>query len=87
MKAFDLTIATPDETVFSGKAAALSVRGTEGALSVLAGHIPFATAVLEGELSIISEEGIKKKARSSGGILSVGTDQVTFLTNTFSFEE
>lgn len=87
MKSFLLTISTPDETVFSGKAMQLSVRGTEGALSIMAGHIPFATAVMEGELAVVSEEGIKKTARSAGGILSVDTDKVTYLTSTFSFEE
>ena len=87
MKTFFLTISTPDQAVFSGQAQRLDVRGTEGALSIMAGHIPFATAVVEGELAVVSETGEKKTAHSAVGILSVDTDKVTLLTATFSFDE
>ena len=45
MKNYHLIISTPDGNVFDGEAAMLTVRGSEGELAVLAGHIPFITAV------------------------------------------
>ncbi|MBQ5488077.1 MAG: F0F1 ATP synthase subunit epsilon, partial [Clostridia bacterium] len=45
MTEFDLKISTPAGDAFSGKAVSLSVRGTEGALGILAGHVPFVTVL------------------------------------------
>ena len=45
MNTFGLTISSPDGNIFQGEAVKLSVRGIEGDLAVMAGHIPFITAV------------------------------------------
>ena len=46
MKTFPLTISSPDGDLFRGDVEMLIVRGTEGDLAVMAGHVPFVTAVV-----------------------------------------
>ena len=40
MKTFKLKISSPDGDVFNGDAVKLCLRGTEGELAIMAGHIP-----------------------------------------------
>ncbi|MDO5478583.1 MAG: F0F1 ATP synthase subunit epsilon, partial [Clostridia bacterium] len=47
MNTFHLTVASPDGNKFSGDVIKLDVRGTEGELAVMAGHIPFVTSLVE----------------------------------------
>lgn len=44
MNTFRLLISTPDGNVFDGAVVQLCLRGSEGDLAVMAGHIPFMTA-------------------------------------------
>ena len=58
MKSFKLEIATPDGMRYDGDAVQVSVRGIGGELAILAGHIPFCTALGKGECRVyIGEEG------------------------------
>ena len=57
MKSFLLKISSPEGDVFSGNAVNLSVRGTEGELAVMAGHVPFVTAVKPCDCKIELESG------------------------------
>lgn len=87
MKNYHLIISTPEGNVFDGEAAMLTVRGSEGDLAVLAGHIPFITAVRKCEGSIVFEDNTEKKANIGGGILTVGQNVTTLLTSDFKFIE
>ncbi|MBO7519421.1 MAG: F0F1 ATP synthase subunit epsilon [Clostridia bacterium] len=87
MKNYHLIISTPAGNVFDGEAAMLTVRGSEGDLAVLAGHIPFITAVKKCEGSIVFEDNTEKKANIGGGILTVGQNVTTLLTSDFEFIE
>lgn len=87
MNTFKLIVSTPDGNAFCGDVSDLSLRGTEGDLAVMAGHIPFATAVKEGECSITFEDETVKKARTGTGILTVSKDETVLLTGSFEFEE
>ncbi|MBP5686497.1 MAG: F0F1 ATP synthase subunit epsilon [Clostridia bacterium] len=87
MKNYHLIISTPEGNVFDGEAAMLTVRGSEGDLAVLAGHIPFITAVRKCEGSIVFEDNTEKKANIGGGILTVGQNVTTLLTSDFEFIE
>ena len=82
---FRLVIATPDGDVFNGDAASISVRGSEGDLAVLAGHIPFVTAVKPCECVVVLPDGSEKKGRTEGGLLAVSDDKTTFMSCTFSW--
>ena len=74
MKTFHLTISTPNGHLFSGDCVKLDVRGVEGALAVMAGHIPFVTSVTEGECSVLLDDGTDLEGLVDGGILTVSPD-------------
>ena len=54
MNTYKLIISTPDGSVFDDEAISLIVRGTEGELAIMAGHIPFITAVIKGTCPAIT---------------------------------
>lgn len=86
MNTFKLTVASPDGNKFSGDVVKLDVRGTEGELAIMAGHIPFVTSVVKGECAVWLDEDTKKTAVTEGGLLAVGADSVTFLSGSFRFD-
>lgn len=87
MNTFKLTIASPDGNKFSGNAVKLDVRGTEGELAIMAGHIPFVTSIVRCPCTIWLEGGSKMTATADGGLLTVGSESVTLLSGSFKFDE
>ena len=87
MKLFRLQIATPDGMEFDGEAERISVRGICGELAVMAGHVPFVTALAQGECRILTENGEILRARVSGGMLIVARDGVRLLSSDFEWSE
>ncbi len=85
MNAYKLIISTPDGSVFDGDAISLIVRGTEGELAVMAGHIPFITAVKPCECKIVLSGAQEKLATIGGGILTVQKDTTTLLCSDFKW--
>jgi len=78
---FPLRISSPDGDLYRGDAEMLILRGTEGDLAIMAGHIPFVTAVVHGNCVIIAAEGERKEGVIEEGLLTVDKDQVTVLTS------
>ena len=87
MKTFKLTVASPDGNKFSGEITKLDVRGTEGELAVMAGHVPFVTSIVPGVCALWLDDENKKTATTDGGLLTVGKDEVTILAGSFKFDE
>lgn len=89
MKNFHLQIAAPDGLRYDGDAVQISVRGIEGELAVLAGHIPFVTALKAGECRVyIGESGETiRRAQYSGGMLTVADGVVRMISADFRWEE
>ncbi len=87
MSTFRLTISSPDGNRFSGDAARLTVRGSEGDLAVMAGHIPFITAVKPCDCTVLLPDGSEKKGHTEGGILTVAAEETTLLSSTFEWTE
>ena len=46
MSTYPLLISSPDGDLFRGEAEMLILRGTEGDLAIMAGHVPFVTGVV-----------------------------------------
>ena len=86
MKTFPLTISSPDGNLFHGEAEMLILRGTEGDLAVMAGHVPFVTAVVQNRCVVITEEG-RREGTIDGGLLTVNPDQVTVLTSALNWDK
>lgn len=85
MKTFNLTISSPDGDVFNGEVTMVSMRGTEGDFAIMAGHIPFVTAIKPGDCKVQFEDGTEKTGHTEGGILTVANDGVTLLSGSFSW--
>jgi len=85
MTTFPLKISSPEGDLFCGAAVMLSLRGTEGELAVMAGHIPFVSSVVPCECKILFEDGEEKIAKTDGGILTVSSDKVLLLSGSFEW--
>ncbi|MBE6778290.1 MAG: hypothetical protein E7541_02780 [Ruminococcaceae bacterium] len=86
MSTYPLTIAAPDGNVFQGEAVCLNLRGTEGDLAVMAGHVPFITAVKAGAVTIELPDDTVRAGHLDGGILTVAAEGVTLLAGSFQFD-
>ena len=87
MNTFTLTIATPDGNKFGGEVIGLFVRGAEGDLAILAGHMPFITSVQAGKCRIHLPDDDEKSATVDGGLLTVSDKAVTLLSGSFAWDE
>ena len=85
MKAFALKISTPEGDVFSGEVLSVSVRGAEGDLAVMAGHIPFVSPIRPCDCKITLEDGTEKIGHTDGGILTVSAEKTVILTGSFAW--
>ena len=86
MSTFKLVVSTPDGNKFKGDAVKLSLRGSEGDLAVLAGHIPFITSVKPCDCRIELEDGSEKVGHTEGGLLTVSNEWTTLLSGSFSWK-
>lgn len=87
MNTFKLIISSPDGNKFEGEAVKLDVRGVEGELAVMAGHIPFVTSLVNCPCTVLLDNDTELKGYTEGGLLTVGSDSVTLLSSSFKFEK
>ena len=85
MNTFLLIISSPDGDIFRGECCKLDVRSTEGELAIMAGHIPFVTALRSGECRVYTEENKIRRANCSGGMLMVSKEYVRVLSSDFKW--
>ena len=86
MNTFKLQIAAPDGMRYDGDAVQISVRGIEGDLAIMAGHIPFVTALKSGECRVYTDDKTVRRASCSGGMLMVSRECVRLLLSDFTWE-
>ena len=87
MNTFHLTLSSPNGNLFDGDALMLRLRGIEGELAILAGHVPFVTVVKPCDCKIEQEDGTERIGHTEGGVLSVASDHVTLLSASFVWKE
>ena len=89
MNTIRLIVSSPDGNLFDGQAYMLTVRGSEGELAVMAGHVPFVTTVKPGDIKIelADEAEDDRVGHIDGGLLTVGHDAVTLLTGQVTWQE
>ena len=87
MSTYKLTIATPDGNRFQGEVEELSLRGADGDLAVLAGHMPFMTSVQAGKCRLHLPDDSERTATLDGGLLTVAAEAVTLLSGSFAWDE
>ena len=87
MNTFKLNISSYDGTLYEDDVEMLILRGAAGDLAVMAGHIPFATSVVPGEIRIKTNDDKELVGKTEGGLLTVDADKTTLLSGTFSWME
>ncbi|MBQ4617275.1 MAG: F0F1 ATP synthase subunit epsilon [Clostridia bacterium] len=87
MKEFTFLLSSPDGELFRGEVTMISLRGTEGSLAIMAGHIPFLTAVVPCDCTITLENGTEKVAELDGGLLTVSGTEATLLSSGVKWKE
>lgn len=85
MNTFPLIISSPTGNLFEGEAEMLTLRGIDGDLAVMAGHIPFITSVRPCDCKVVLEDGTEKIGHTDGGLLTVSRDNVTLLSGSFQW--
>ncbi|MBQ7355223.1 MAG: F0F1 ATP synthase subunit epsilon [Clostridia bacterium] len=86
MKTFPLKISSPEGDLFHGEAVRLIVRGVEGELAVMAGHISFVTPVKACDCKVELEDGEEKLGSTDGGLLTVSGERVVLLSGSFTWK-
>ena len=81
---FQLSVLTPERTVFEGAVEYVQVPGTEGYLGVLAHHAALVTALAEGTLTVRHAGGREEQMHVSGGFFEVSNNRATVLADALS---
>lgn len=80
-RSFYLEIRTPEKLIYEGDVTSIRAPGVEGNFEILAGHIPFLTALSVGEIRI-READTPQLLATSGGVFEVLRTGVTVLVET-----
>lgn len=86
MSSFHLSIVTPDGRYFDGEAERLTVRTTNGGVTILPRHINYVAALGMGTATVVTN-GETKKAACIGGMLSVMYGKVKVIATTFEWAD
>lgn len=85
---FPLQIVTPDGCAYNSNAYSLTLYTIHGYVTIMAGHVPYVTAIGVGECRVVIEPGMNpRKAACIGGILSVTKEKVCVAATTFEWAE
>jgi F-type H+-transporting ATPase subunit epsilon len=69
---FALELVTPEEKLLEAQARSVSLRSSDGELTVLDGHTPIVTDIVPGEVRVEPEEGEAERFAVHGGFMQVG---------------
>ncbi|WP_410770625.1 F0F1 ATP synthase subunit epsilon [Fontibacillus sp. BL9] len=86
MSTFLLEIVTPEHVVFSREVESLTVRGLEGELGILPGHIPFVTPLQVAPI-VIKSGGKTVTIAVHGGFIEVQGDKTIVLAESAELPE
>jgi len=78
---FQLSILTPEKSVFEGEVEYLEAPGSEGYFGVLANHAGLVTSLMPGRL-VYRQAGRDVSLRVSGGFFEVSRNHATVLADT-----
>ncbi len=79
---FYLEIRTPEKLIYEGEVTSVQAPGVEGNFQILAGHIPFLTALAVGEIRIRESSDTPQLMATTGGVFEVLRTGVTALVET-----
>ncbi|MDF2538719.1 MAG: synthase subcomplex epsilon subunit [Herbinix sp.] len=88
MNSFHLKIVSPDGMFFDGEVMRVSLRTIVGDIAILAGHIPYVTAIGTGECRVfVDNTENSRRAACIGGFINVTKDLVLIAATTFEWAE
>jgi len=73
-------LVSPVQRVWSGHAQMVSARTVEGDLGILPGHAPLFGVLVDGKVTIKSDNGEVSEFNVQGGFISVSNNRVSILT-------
>ncbi len=79
---FQLSILTPERSVFEGAVEYVQVPGSQGYLGVLAHHAALVTSLASGTLTVRHAGGHEETVNVSGGFFEVSNNRATVLADT-----
>jgi len=83
---FQLSILTPERTVFEGTVEYVEVPGSQGYLGVLAHHAALVTGLATGTLTVRKHGGETERWQVSGGFFEVSNNKATVLADSVGAE-
>ena len=86
MATFHLQIVTPDGQIFDGQAESVTVPTIDGAVTILARHIDYLSALGMGEAKI-ERDGQMRRGACIGGMVSVTQGEVKVVATTVEWAE
>ena len=81
---FQLSILTPERSVFDGPVEYVQVPGSQGYLGVLAHHAGLVTALAAGTLTVRHAGGREEAWQVEGGFFEVSNNRATVLADSVS---
>ncbi len=81
---FQLSILTPERSIFEGPVEYVQVPGTEGYLGVLAHHAALVSGLAMGKLTLRRPGGAEFVMQVSGGFFEVSNNRATVLADAVS---
>lgn len=79
MSTFPLTITNVGEILFEGSVQSVTCPGTDGELTVLAGHTPLVTTLKPGVIHARMQDGEEKTISVNHGMLEIGKKETVIL--------
>ena len=81
---FQLSVLTPEKTIYEGAVEYVEAPGTEGYFGVLANHAALVTGLAEGTLKVRDADGKTQSWTVSGGFFEVSHNRATVLADSVS---
>lgn len=75
----NISVLTPDKTVFTGKINSVKVPGSSGEFEVLVNHAPIVSSLEHGSVRIIKDDGGQLTFKIEKGFIEVLNNEISLL--------
>jgi F-type H+-transporting ATPase subunit epsilon len=80
----NLVVLTPEKEVFNGMVKSVKVPGTSGQFEILENHAPIVSALTEGIVRLIQDDGSRMTFKIVKGFIEVLNNEVALLVQGYS---
>ena len=75
----NISVLTPDQEIFEGAIESVKIPGVKGEFQVLKNHAPIVSALGEGKVTIVKEDGEKLAFEIEKGFIEVLNNEISLL--------